>query len=325
MSTKEEAFFGVKNTIALPEVESDDFEIEVVDDTPEEDRVYARNKPKDSDPNEEIESVGNRAKERINKLKYEYHEERRAKEAAQRMSEEAVVAAERLQNENRRLLELINKSKDAINTEATKRADADIRSAQDEFKRALDSDDNSAIVDAQQKLTIAQMARASAENSSDHLIRNWLQEFGPEDVPSPKQNQFQEMDIQPDPKALVWQEENPWFGQDEEMTSFAYGVHDKIVRGGVDPQSDEYYTLINKRMREVFPSHFNVDTDDQHDSNVIVDTAPRQKANPVVAPAGRGSKAAPRKITLTQTQIKLAKRLGLSPQQYAAQLLKENS
>ena len=122
---------------------------------------------------------------------------------------------------------------------------------------------------------------------------------------------------EPDPKAIDWQQTNPWFGSDYEMTSFAYGVHDKIVNEGIDPDTDEYYQLIDSRVREVFPSYFNEGED--------ADVAQRQKAKSVVAPAKRGSGGgAPRTVKLTQTQVRIAKRLGLSPQQYAAQLVKES-
>ena len=105
------------------------------------------------------------------------------------------------------------------------------------------------------------------------------------------------------------------------MTSFAYGVHERLVRTeGVDPDTDEYYQLIDQRMKEVFPTHFSGDS-----GGVVVEAASRRKVNPVVAPASRHSGAIPRKVTLTQTQVRLAKRLGLTPQQYAVQLMKEMS
>ena len=109
------------------------------------------------------------------------------------------------------------------------------------------------------------------------------------------------------------------------MTSFAYGVHEKLVgQDGVDPNTPEYYQLIDKRMREVFPNYFGNDESGSHEQ-VVVDSAPRRRASPVVAPATRNTGAAPRKVTLTQTQVALAKRLGLTPQQYATQLIKETT
>jgi hypothetical protein len=130
---------------------------------------------------------------------------------------------------------------------------------------------------------------------------------------------------EPDPEALEWKEENSWFGKDKEMTSFAYGVHERLIRDeGVDPNTPEYYQLIDQRMKEVFPTHFSGDSAGS-DGSVIVDTAPRRKVSTVVAPAARNNGAVPRKVTLTSTQVSLAKRLGLTPQQYAQQLIKEMS
>jgi len=319
METKEEAFFGVKNTIEAPTEnaeEAEEIDVEIVNDMPEEDQAHVS----------EVKSVKGSTEQRIKKLKWQYHEERRAKEEAQRMSEEAVQQTERLHTDNQRLVEIVRKSQQAINNQSTQRAEADIRFAQEQYKKALASEDHDAIVEAQKSLTDAQMDRQGADQTSSQLIDQWVGEMEP--VPQraapPAQPQTTEFP-EPDPKAVEWQKDNEWFGADEEMTSFAYGVHDKLVREGVDPESDQYYNSIDERMRQVFPSHFDITDNDQQQSEVVVDIAQKQKANPVVAPARRGSKGAPRKITLTETQARLAKRLGLSPQQYAAQLLKEKS
>ena len=319
METKEEAFFGVKNTVETPTEsteEAESIDVEIVNDMPEEDQAHVS----------ETKAVKGSAEQRIKKLRWQYHEERRAKEEAQRMSEEAVQQTQRLHHDNQRLVEIVRKSQEAINNQSTQRAEADIRFAQEQYKKALASEDHDAIVEAQKSLTDAQMDRQGADQTSSQLIDQWVGEMEP--VPQraappaqPQTAQFPD----PDPKAVEWQKDNEWFGVDEEMTSFAYGVHDKLVREGVDPESDQYYNSIDERMRQVFPSHFDITDDDQQQSEVVVDIAQKQKANPVVAPARRGSKGAPRKITLTETQARLATRLGLSPQQYAAQLLKEKS
>ncbi len=331
MSTKEEAFFGVKNDVSSPAPEMDDVEIEFVDDTPEKDKPYVKpspeilsqNQQEEVDVNDqsdtskedtEISQVSKNVNKRIKKLTKQYHDERRSKESAQRISDEAMRATEKLMQENRRLSELVRLSQEAAASQSLLKADAEIKLAEDQYKAALDSADNSAIVNAQKQLTDAQMLKMRSENISQKVQEEWVSE--PAQVTEPQVNFDQ---VRPDPKAVDWQKENPWFGQDEEMTSFAYGVHDKITREGVDPESDEYYQLINSRMREVFPNKFDV-SDSQ-----VVEIADRQKENPVVAPAKRGSGGGPRKVVMTQTQLRLAKRLGLTPQQYAAQLLKETS
>ena len=108
------------------------------------------------------------------------------------------------------------------------------------------------------------------------------------------------------------------------MTSFAYGVHEKLVnKQGIDPSSEEYYDLIDKRMKQVFPAEFSGSSERTDGSAVIVDTAPVRKAKPVVASAARTTGTKPRTIRLTETQVRLAKRLGITNEQYAKQLLSE--
>ena len=117
-----------------------------------------------------------------------------------------------------------------------------------------------------------------------------------------------------DERASEWAQSNTWFGTDDEMTSFALGLHTKLVKAGVDPQSDQYYESINTRMREVFPDNFE-DTD-----NSPEEAQPRKQAT-VVAPATRST--APKKVTLSRTQVSLAKRLGVPLDLYAKQVAEE--
>ena len=334
MTTKEEAFFGVKNTVENPAdmvQDEDNLAVEVVDDTPEEDRPYVNaeanteTSSEGSDGDEkEITKVGRRAQDRIKKLKWEYHEERRAKEQAERMSEEAIRATQQLHTENQRLLELVKRSQSALNTQAEGRAKASVTLAEDMLKRANELGDAESIATAQKNLIEAKMIESNHGQVSSAVVNDWkaavMQQQRQMDAQAQayEQQYVQEAPMpEPDPKAVEWQQDNSWFGTDYEMTSFAYGVHDKIVSEGIDPDTDEYYQLIDSRVREVFPSYFNEGED--------ADVAQRQKAKSVVAPAKRGSGGgAPRTVKLTQTQVRIAKRLGLSPQQYAAQLVKEN-
>ena len=117
----------------------------------------------------------------------------------------------------------------------------------------------------------------------------------------------------PDYKAQQWQQKNPWFGKDEEMTSFALGLHTKLVNSGVDPRSDEYYERLNGRLRQVFPEQF------ESEKPVDATPTPRPKSN--VAPATRST--APKKVVLTQTQVNIAKRLGVPLELYARKVAEE--
>jgi hypothetical protein len=332
----EDKFLGVRTTIEppakAPENVQQPLDIEVLDDRPEEDqRPPAKTSEKESADDdmatdEEIAQYGKRAHKRIKKLKWEFHEERRAKERQQRLADEAVDYTKTLQTENQRLLKLVQDSQKALNEHSQYGASTALQMAEAQFKAAHESGDSEQIAAAQKALTNAQLREASASNVSQQVINNWKQEvMRQEREVSREQAQQPVQEAAPDPQAVEWSQENQWFGNDKEMTSFAYGVHEKLVgEDGVDPNTPEYYQLIDKRMREVFPNYFGTDESGSYEQ-VVVDSAPRRKASPVVAPATRNSGSAPRKVTLTQTQVALAKRLGLTPQQYATQLIKERN
>lgn len=332
----EDKFLGVRTTIEppakAPENVQQPLDIEVLDDRPEEDqRPPAKTSEKESADDdmatdEEIAQYGKRAHKRIKKLKWEFHEERRAKERQQRLADEAVDYTKTLQTENQRLLRLVQDSQKALNEHSQYGASTALQMAEAQFKAAHESGDSEQIAAAQKALTNAQLREASASNVSQQVINNWKQEvMRQEREVSREQAQQPVQEAAPDPQAVEWSQENQWFGNDKEMTSFAYGVHEKLVgEDGVDPNTPEYYQLIDKRMREVFPNYFGTDESGSYEQ-VVVDSAPRRKASPVVAPATRNSGSAPRKVTLTQTQVALAKRLGLTPQQYATQLIKERN
>ena len=326
--SEEDKFLGVRTTIDVPK--SEELDVEVVDDRPEEDqRAPTAETPEDDGiaSDEELSQLGHKAQKRIKKLKWEYHEERRAKEASDKLTNEAISYTQGLQTENQRLVQLVQDSQTALTEQAKHRAGAALAMAEENFKQAHESGDAEKIAKAQKDLTNAQLAQAYAPSVSQKIIDNWKRNVLAQDQAATDQAAQQHVPEpvpEPDARAVSWQESNPWFGQDREMTSFAYGVHERLVgEEGVDPDSDEYYELIDNRMKEVFPAQFG-SSPTHSDNSVVVDTAPRRKANPVVAPASRNNGVPSRQqVTLTQTQVKLADRLGITPQQYAAQLLKE--
>ena len=335
----EDRFLGVKNTIDIPGkdstlVEADEVAVDVIDDrSPEDQRrgesssgVEATSAESDDEmaTDSEIESYGNRAFKRMKKLKWQFHEERRAKESHQRLASEAVNYTGTLQTENQRLLRLVQDSQKALNEHSRYGAQMAVQSAQKRLKEAYEAGDAEEIAKAQQAMTQMQLVEASSPSVSQRVTDNWK-----ESVLSEERQQAQSQPVampqaaQPESAAMEWQESNPWFGQDSEMTSFAYGVHERLVNEeGVDPESDTYYKSIDTRMRDVFPSYFG-DNNESSTTPLVVETATRRKTSPVVAPAMRNNGAAPRRVTLTSTQVSLAGRLGLTPQQYAQQLIKE--
>ena len=277
----------------------DGFEIEVVDDTPKADRNRKPSDPPEDVTEEELADYSEKVRRRIQHFSKGYHDERREKEEALREREELERLSQRLVEENRKLKESEYKSQTALLENAKKSAEAEINAAKRAYKRAYDAGDSGKVLAAQDRLSTAKI-------KADKLEEFKLpQEEYTLPVDSPEQ-EFASQPVQIDEKTRAWQKENPWFNEDEEMTSFALGLHNRLVKEGVDPQTDEYYERINTRMREVFPENF-------EDEPEV-----RRRSNNVVAPATRST--APKKIRLTQTQLTLAKRLGLTPEQYAKQV-----
>tara|TARA_R110000737_G_scaffold146080_2_gene176106 strand:+ start:50 stop:1072 length:1023 start_codon:yes stop_codon:yes gene_type:complete len=330
--SEEDKFLGVKTTISPPSdtatsAQVDEIDIEVVDDRPEEDRRPAAevaSSGEDVATDEEIANYGSRAQKRIKKLKWEFHEERREKEQSNRLASEAVNYTKNLQVENQRLLKLVQDSQSALTQHSKYGAEAAVAIAEANFKQAHESGESGQIVQTQKALTNAQLAQASAPAVSDRVVESWRQGVLAEERQRAQEPQAVAPEqSSPSGAASEWQEKNPWFGADREMTSLAYGVHEMLVEErGIDPETQEYYELIDNRMREKFPEYFGLD-DTGSSTPVVVESATRRRASPVVAPAMRNNGAVPRKVTLTSTQVALAKRLGLTPEIYAKQLIKE--
>jgi hypothetical protein len=260
--SEEDKFLGVKTTIEPPEesstsTQSDVVDVEVIDDRPTADQrpaPTAGSGDEDIATDAEIESYGKRAYKRMKKLKWQYHEERRAKEQSDRMANEAVNYTQTLQTENQRLLRLVQDSQKALTEHSKYGAQVAVNVAQKALQEAHEAGDSEAISAAQKALTNAQLAQASAPAVSQRIIDKWKQNVLAEDRQAAQQQQYIPQAPEVDPAAQEWQADNPWFGQDTEMTSFAYGVHERLVRDeGVDPESQEYYQLIDQRMKEVFP------------------------------------------------------------------------
>jgi hypothetical protein len=293
------------------ELETDDeLTIEIEDDTPEQDRnrqPLPKEKVKELE-DDELENYSERVKERMAQLKKVWHDERRAKEEAAREREEAIRFARSIAEENQKLKSTLTSGEKTYADTLKQAADAEVDSAKREYREAYESGDSDKIVAAQEKLNKAQIKQSQAENYRPRY-QNALQEEKNEVQQQPSQAST----VRPDSKALAWQEQNEWFGQDEEMTSLALGLHEKLVKQGISPTSDEYYRRIDDTMRKRFPEQFEDDTQDEEKP------APRRQST-VVAPATRST--APKKVRLTKTQLGLAKKLGLTPEQYALEVIK---
>lgn len=298
-----------------PNDEEEKFEIEVVDDTPPEDQNRPR-RPEGVEPeipdDDEIASYSESVQKRIKKLRYEFHEERRAREAAEREREEAISLAQRERQEAERLRQSVSQGENLMIEQAKRRVAVQIEQAQNAYKAAYESGDSDALVKAQTTLT---------ELKNEEYRLKTFRPAAPQQPAPVAQQPVQQQPTQPQPpkvseRTKQWADKNPWFGRpgNEEMTAQAFAAHEKAVRDGVAPESDEYYNRIDQAVRKLFPDRF---------EGTGVGQQPQPQKGVVVAPAGRSSGQSPRKITLTQTQVSVAKRLGLTIEQYAAQLLKE--
>ena len=299
------------NTIEVPEPEKE-LKIDIIDDRPEEDQKPKRASSDDVD--EEIEGIGNKTKKRIDKLKYDYHEERRSKEQAARTRDEAVQFAQGLKAENERLKHTVGRSEEALVNSLKTKTSTQIDKAKADYKAAYEAGDTDKLLEAQEIMNEAYADKAYVENYVPTRVKQPTQE-------QQYQQNMQQIPQQPteqpqlDPAAIEYIRNNDWFEKEgnEDMTALAYGMHAKLVRQGVDPirDSDQYYGEIDKAVKGKFPERFN-------GSN----TATTHTPSTVVAPANRaGTKQ--RTVQLTRTQVDLARRLGLTPEQYATQFMKE--
>lgn len=286
----------------------DEVEIEIVDDTPEEDRGKKPLKPRADDEHEdELDSVASAGvQKRFNQLTHRYHDERRAKEFAVKQNEEAIALAQAILAENQRLQQTLSWGQQRLITEETAKIEYAQKLAEDRYRKAYESGDTEGVLEAQKAL---QDVAVQKSKLGEYVppANNALQP-----PPQPVYNQPYVEPQKPqaparDPRAEEWASKNPWFGADEEMTSLAYGLHSKLVNSGVDPQSDEYYTAIDKRMRDVFPDYFGKTKD-------------KPRTSSPVAPAGRST--ASRKVTLNPHQVALAKKLGVPLAEYAKHVAK---
>jgi hypothetical protein len=276
----------------------DDFEVEVVDDTPKADRNRKASEPPEDVTDDELEDYSDKVRKRIQHFSKGYHDERRAKEEAHRQSQELERVTQKLMEENKKLKGNVNKNQTALLEQAKKNASIESENAKRDYKAAYESGDSDAVLDAQDKLTNAKL-------KSERLANFKLPPLQETETPVQKEVEQLAPAVKVDERAADWQKTNSWFGDDDEMTSLALGLHNKLVKQGVSPQSDEYYESIDTRMRQVFPDNFE-------------DAEPKRKKTQVVAPATRST--SPRKVTLTRTQVQIAKRLGLTPEQYAKQV-----
>ena len=288
--------------VPAKESQSEEIEIEIEDDTPTEDRGRKPSKPPKKVTDEELDNYSPTVKKRIQHLSKGYHDERRVKEAALRERNELESYARQLVDENTKLKGTVNKNQETLLNQAKQTVASELANAKRQYKDAYEMGDSDAIVNAQEALTTAKIRLDKVANFKPAPLQK-------AETPVQVPEQAYAPAIQRDEQAVAWADENSWFGSDDEMTAFALGLDSKLKKEGVDPQSNTYYEKINARMRQVFPDQF----DEEPEST-------KRKSSNVVAPATRST--SPRKVVLKQSQVAIAKRLGIPLEEYAKQAAK---
>lgn len=305
-----------ENEVVLDKSDSsNEVEIEIVDDTPEQDKGRPR-RPEGKEPeipeDDEIANYSEGVQKRIKKLRYEFHEERRAKEEAARQLNEATAFAKRLMDEKKRMEEALRKGEEILVENAKSKVESDLELARKKFKDAYDAGDADGIAAAQERIAELSVQKVSAVN---------YRPVYKEEVETQRIQPGYDPVVRPptDPRAVDWAKKNTWFGRDQLMTDYAKHIHDRIVVfDRIDPRSEDYWQTLDGEMRKRFPEMFDDPAEDSRSERQV-----RQQTSNVVAPASRSTAAKPRKqVKLTATEVSLAKRLGLTVEQYAAEKMK---
>jgi hypothetical protein len=298
--------------------ELEPIEIEIEDDTPPEDKANAEPMPKEiveELDKDDLEEFSGEAKKKLLQMKKVYNDERRAKESADKERQEAIDFAQKIIEENKKLKNRLTTGEQSLVSSYKENINRELEDAKRSYKEAYDSGDSELLVNAQEKLTEVKL-------KSQELAR-YKPEFSEEAL------QSQENDVkipQPqrlDSKTQAWLDKNSWYGVDEDMSYLAMGVHRRLEREGVPIGSDHYFKSIDTEIRQRFPEKFG--SSEETKDSFEVETKPSTKSKPstVVAPATRST--SPKKVRLTPTQLQLAKKFNLTPEQYARELTKLES
>lgn len=293
-----------------------EIEVEIGDDTPEEDRgKWVADDERDGEPEipgeDEVRSYAKGAQKRISQMTARIHAERRRADEIARENQEAINLARRLMQENNQLKTFVENGEKVLMGEHRGRLQSMLEQAKTAYKEAHDAGDAHGMVVAQEQIAsaVAKMERASAQQP----LR--LQKEDETIFERRQQAAAQPQQVQPDPAALKWAEKNTWFGRDDAMTGYALGYHKQLVeRDGIMPDQPEYYSRLNQEMRRRFPDRFRATNGASAD---------RRGAPPVGAVSRTGNGAAPRSVRITESQARLARRLGLTVEQYAQQIVAE--
>jgi hypothetical protein len=276
--------------IELELEEEQDTEVEVKQEEKEEEKVEAV----EAEKPDNFEKAESATQKRIDRLTKKMRE-------AERQREEAINYAQKVQAESNQLRDRMNTLDTNYVTEYSTRVESQMTAAEQEMAKAMEVGDTNAVVEAQRKITALAIENDRAQQAKQQQERLAKQQ---EEQPQPQQ-QPQQPARKPSPKAEAWASKNDWFGQDEAMTYAAFGIHKKLIEEeGFDPNSDEYYTELDRRVQTEFPHKFNGGS-----------KRPAQTVASVSrTTTGRSSS---KKVRLTPSQVAIAKKLGVPLEEYA--------
>lgn len=309
--------FPDEKEVKAAETKEPEFEIEIEDDTPEEDRGRKRLETPPDDPTEdELSSYDEKVQARIKKFTRGYHDERRAKEEALRERQAAEEYAKQVLEQNRRLQQQLAHGNNAYIEQSKAAAEAELIAAKKRYKEAYEAGDSEALTEAQTQVSWATMKLDKAHSMRALQV--------PQNVVQP-QPQAQPSAPPVTERDRRWMQENTWFGPDMEMTASALGLHKKLAAefGEKFIGTEEYYKRVDNTMRRRFPEYFGSDEGDTTSKTVSEPAeeyeAPRRAKNvSVVAPASRSTP--PNRIKLKASEANTARRLGVPLEEYAKQV-----
>ena len=248
------------------------------------------------DKEEELDQYSKNVRDRISKITQKYRDEE-----AQRIA--AVEFAQKVKQQNDELRERLSALDQSYVGEFGTRIQSQIDAAKVAYQKAYDEGDADAMFEAQKNLSRLALEEAQVEQAKK---RQEQQAAAPKQE-QPQQQPQQQVAPKPDPKAEAWAAKNEWFGQDQTMTYAAFGIHRQLIEDeGFDPTSDEYYTELDRRVRDEFPQKFGGSKD----------KGPRVASAESTA-SKSSTKKGRRTVKLTPSQIQIAKRLNVPLEEYA--------
>ena len=283
----------------------DELELEIEDDTPEQDRNKdpLPKEVKEELYNDELEDYSAKVKKKLIQMKKLAHDERREKEAAVREQHEAISLAQKVIEENKRLKSTLNDSEKNVLSSIQRAVDLELEAAKRAYREAYDSGDTDKVMEAQERLTDLSLKKDKVKNFRPQPLQT--QEYEVQTAPRPAER------VPVDNKAVAWQQQNSWFGEDKLMTGMALALHEQLKEEGIALSSQEYYRRIDETMRKRFPEKFEDDKPEETRGT---------KLSSVVAPASRSTSS--KRVRLNTSQLNIAKKLNLTPEQYAREMLK---